>query len=31
VVPLTTEIESVYPDLTITGLQIAAGALDLSW
>src|SRR3989475_12530992 len=31
VVPLTTEIESVYPDLTITGLQIAAGALGLSW
>jgi len=31
VVPLTKEIESVYPDLTITGLQIAATALGLSW
>src|SRR6266550_484316 len=31
VVPLTKEIESVHPDLTITGLQIAATALGLSW
>src|SRR6266542_5942731 len=31
VVPLTKEIESVYPDLTITGLQIAATALGLAW
>ena len=31
VVPLTKEIESVHPDLTITGLQIAATALGLAW
>jgi len=31
VVPLTTEIESVHPDLTITGLQLAAAALGLTW
>ena len=31
IVPLTKEIESVYPDLTITGLQLAATALGLSW
>jgi type III pantothenate kinase len=31
VAPLTREIESVHPDLTITGLQIAAQALGLSW
>jgi type III pantothenate kinase len=31
VTPLCREIESVHPDLTITGLQLAAGALGLTW
>ena len=31
IVPLTREIESVHPDLTLTGLRLAAGALGLSW
>src|SRR5260370_40858986 len=31
VVPLVREIESVYPDLTLTGLRIAATALGLRW
>jgi type III pantothenate kinase len=31
VAPLTTEIESVHPDLTLTGLRLAAGALGLHW
>ena len=31
VVPLAKEIESVHPDLTLTGLQLAAQALGLSW
>ena len=31
VVPLTREIESVYPDLTLTGLRLAAAALGLTW
>lgn len=31
VAPLAREIESVHPDLTLTGLRIAAGALGLKW
>jgi type III pantothenate kinase len=31
VVPLVHEIESVHPDLTLTGLRIAATALGLRW
>jgi type III pantothenate kinase len=31
VAPLCKEIESVHPDLTITGLQLAAAALGLTW
>jgi type III pantothenate kinase len=31
VAPLAREIESVHPDLTLTGLQIAATALGLKW
>jgi len=31
VAPLSREIESVHPDLTLVGLRIAAGALGLSW
>ena len=31
VAPLTREIESVNPDLTLTGLRIAASALGLTW
>ncbi len=31
VAALTREIESVHPDLTLTGLRIAAGALGLKW
>ena len=31
VVPLTQEIESVHPDLTLTGLRLAATALGLIW
>jgi type III pantothenate kinase len=31
VVPLSREIESVHPDLTLLGLRIAAGALGLQW
>src|SRR5256712_5496301 len=31
VVPLAHEIESVHPDLTLTGLRIAATALGLKW
>jgi type III pantothenate kinase len=31
VAPLCREIESVHPDLTITGLQLAAAALGLTW
>ena len=31
VVPLTQEIESVHPDLTLTGLRLAATALGLTW
>jgi type III pantothenate kinase len=31
IAPLTKEIASVHPDLTLTGLQLAAQALGLSW
>jgi type III pantothenate kinase len=31
VAPLAREIESVHPDLTLTGLRIAASALGLKW
>ncbi|MGH7537192.1 MAG: type III pantothenate kinase [Gemmatimonadales bacterium] len=31
VVPLTTEIESVHPELTLVGLRLAAEALGLGW
>jgi type III pantothenate kinase len=31
VAPLAHEIESVHPDLTLTGLRIAAAALGLKW
>ncbi|HXF95079.1 MAG TPA: type III pantothenate kinase [Gemmatimonadales bacterium] len=31
VTPLTREIEAVHPDLTLTGLRIAAGFLGLRW
>jgi type III pantothenate kinase len=31
VAPLTKEIASVHPDLTLTGLRLAAQALGLSW
>src|SRR5256712_306079 len=31
VAPLVREIESVHPDLTLTGLRIAATALGLTW
>jgi pantothenate kinase type III len=31
VAPLAREIESVHPDLTLTGLRIAATALGLEW
>ena len=31
VVPLTREIASVHPDLTLTGLRLAAAALGLAW
>ncbi|MGH7522562.1 MAG: type III pantothenate kinase [Gemmatimonadales bacterium] len=31
VAPLTKEIESVHPDLTLVGLRIAAAALGLKW
>src|SRR5204862_100223 len=31
VAPLAREIEAVHPDLTLTGLRIAAGALGLKW
>jgi len=31
VAPLTKEIESVHPDLTLVGLRIAAAALGLQW
>src|SRR5438128_1399738 len=31
VTPLVREIESVHPDLTLTGLRIAATALGLKW
>jgi len=31
VAPLAREIEAVHPDLTLTGLRIAAGALGLTW
>src|SRR5438128_666060 len=31
VAPLAKEIEAVHPDLTLTGLQLAAQALGLSW
>src|SRR5438876_1233441 len=31
VAPLVREIESVHPDLTLTGLRIAATALGLKW
>jgi type III pantothenate kinase len=31
VAPLTREIESVQPDLTLVGLRLAAQALGLGW
>ncbi len=31
VAPLTDEIDSVHPDLTLTGLRLAAAAIGLSW
>jgi type III pantothenate kinase len=31
VAPLTKEIESVHPDLTLVGLRLAAAALGLAW
>jgi type III pantothenate kinase len=31
IAPLAREIESVHPDLTLTGLRIAAAALGLEW
>jgi type III pantothenate kinase len=31
IAPLSREIESVYPDLTLTGLRFAATALGLTW
>jgi len=31
IVPLAREIESVHPDLTLTGLRLAAAALGLAW
>ena len=31
IAPLSHEIESVYPDLTLTGLEFAAAALGLTW
>ena len=31
VAPLAREIESVNPDLTLTGLRMAAAALGLKW
>ena len=31
IVPLTREIESLHPDLTLTGLRMAADALGLRW
>ena len=31
IVPLTREIASVHPDLTLTGLRLAATALGLAW
>jgi type III pantothenate kinase len=31
IVPLVQEIESVHPDLTLTGLRLAAAALGLAW
>lgn len=31
VAPLSKEIESVHPDLTLVGLRLAAGALGLAW
>ncbi len=31
IVPLTREIDSVHPDLTLTGLRLAASALHLAW
>ena len=31
IVPLTREIDSVHPDLTLTGLRLAASALRLVW
>jgi len=31
IAPLSKEIESVHPDLTLVGLRIAAGALGLKW
>jgi type III pantothenate kinase len=31
IVPLAREIESIHPDLTLTGLRLAAAALGLKW
>jgi type III pantothenate kinase len=31
IAPLSREIEAVHPDLTLTGLRLAAAALDLHW
>jgi hypothetical protein len=31
VAPLTEEIETVQPDLTLVGLRLAAQALGLGW
>jgi len=31
IVPLTREIETIHPHLTLTGLRLAAGALGLTW
>jgi len=31
VAPLSKEIESVHPDLTLEGLRLAAAALGLEW
>jgi len=31
IAPLSKEIESVHPDLTLVGLRLAAAALGLAW
>jgi type III pantothenate kinase len=31
IAPLSREIEAVHPDLTLTGLRLAAAALGLAW